>query len=341
MGTQKLNRIELAVREWQNVVEDHRKIFSLDIAKNKALCRHNLRAFEKISIHYRNTKDPGERFSLVALKQERRHLERLAYPNTFVRLFRRLLVLPVKRQFYIAQLKKQQKISDAKVYQLLDKAGMKKHLSTVLQKMHSEQTAFSVAEGKLISRNEILDSKLTFERDNLGEYQISQHASLSNDKDTGLGRTQNVRLTNGYIISPQENYNLLKGRAIKVQDTWVMLDRNDKDINGHFGIKEIQHVEGFDIKKLIKDLKLKDYQTSSQIDELASLLCQGERVLVKRNHRTYEIEASPQFRTIDIYDSKNNKVTISEMLSRKNAQPLTIKLAKVPQSKNKLNISKN
>jgi hypothetical protein len=101
------------------------------------------------------------------------------------------------------------------------------------------QQQFSLPVSYYINEKERLNHQLAFVKDQSCTYHFDGYkTNLYNESKPSEQRQQSFNTKNGYEIDTTEAYNLLSGRAIERNGTWVQLDLNDKDPNGNFQMKE-------------------------------------------------------------------------------------------------------
>lgn len=318
MENEKNNRVEAALLIWKEKEDRFKKIFSFDMSSNKALLREKLRDFKEIGIRFRDTTDPEERLTLIALKQERRQIERRAYPNRFIRLFRKVFVNPI-RNFMIRRQQKQLQLNNhLSVSDQLRSVGMSEHMSTVAKRMRNGESEFSVPVSYYINEDKRVENNLFFEQNGLGEYKlVSNNVRLKNELAPDLSRQQNFRLEDGMRVDAVQSYNLLEGRSVHKDGKWITLDLNDKDNDGNFRIKEFPQAYGYDVQKALSELPISEMKSGPERNKLVQDLKDGKRREVIINDRKCFVEANPQFRTINIYDEKSQRLSQAELQGKK------------------------
>ncbi len=313
MEQKQTNRIETAVLAWKEKEDRFKSVFSFEMATNKALMREKLRDYEKIAVRFGDTKDPDERFSLAALKQERKYIARKAYPNRLVRLFRQLVAGPIRR-FVLERAKiSLLRHNRLNVMAQLEKIGMSAQYKKVVQKMENGERSFTVPISTYVGESKRVDNNIVFEANGAGEYNlVTNKVQLQNQGDPQLNRQQTFKHSDGLNVDAEQSFNLLEGRAVQTDGKWVALDLNDRDTNGNYRIKEFPNSYGFDIKESLKELPISRLD-KSQSDKILAELRKGKTHQVKMGTKNYTIEANPQFRTINIYDQSGQRVSKSEV----------------------------
>lgn len=130
-------------------------------------------------------------------------------------------------------------------------------------------------------------------------------------------------------ITLKEGYNLLSGRAVnknlvsqkgETYNAWVQLDFKTTDKHGNFEEKKFHEKYGFDLPVVVAKLPIKELQDVTQTERLLESLQRGNRQSVtlqlpdNRETKIF-IEASPQFKSLNLYDStmkRTNIQTLSE-----------------------------
>lgn len=317
------NRVETALKQWQSREERFNKLFSFSLSTNKPLLREKLRYYEKVASQYGRTTNVDERFALRVLAQERKRMEKQLYPNLLVRLLRRLLVRPLREQIVVNQERRQEEQNVQSVQHQLQRAGFSGLSQKVTEQIGKELPAFTVPLTHYANQKDRLDYELSFAKDQAGLYQFTGYKiSLHNEAKPEENRQH--FFDTRYGIDKAEAYNLLAGRAINSDGTWMQLDFNDRDAQGNYRVKEFHTDYGFKIESVINRLPLKELQSNGEADKLYRALNQGTRYAVSfmkdGNEQRYYIEANPQFKSVNIYDEHSRKVTLDTALGNKIAE---------------------
>ncbi len=318
MSTEHNNRVEAEVMRWRQREERFRNTFSAEMSSNKGLRRKQLEEYNRIAVKYRNTKDPDERIALAVLKHERKHIEKQAYTNRFIRTFRKVFVNPIKRYFLAREQKRLEQSNQRNIWLQLQQMGMSEHYAKVVKKMKTGELEFSVPVSHQINEKERMDHMLSFKQKNSGEYVLdSNQVGLNNEADSKMNRQQIFRLDEGTAVNAEESYNLLNGRAVQKDGKWIKLDLNDKDTKGNYQIREFNQSYGYDVEKSLEGLNIKEMKNQTERDKLVADLKRGKRCQVVIGNRKYEVEANPQFRTVNIYDENSQRVSNAEVQGKR------------------------
>jgi hypothetical protein len=150
-------------------------------------------------------------------------------------------------------------------------------------------------------------------------------ATLNKGKETEQNQTFYINKGNG--ITAKEAFNLMEGRAVHKQlfnkegekyHAWLQLDDKNLTQNGNKEIKRFNENYGFDIEQIISGKGIKEMATVEGQDNLLRSLKKGnaQQITVDRNgeEKKYFIAASPQFKTVDLYDHQMKKIKREELL---------------------------
>ena len=156
-------------------------------------------------------------------------------------------------------------------------------------------------------------------------------ATLAKGKEKEQNQTFYINKGNG--ITAKEAFNLMEGRAVHKQlfnkegekyHAWLQLDNDNLTQNGSKEIKRFSENYGFDIEQVISGKGIKEMGTAEGQDNLLRSLKKGnaQQIAVERNgeEEKYFISASPQFKTVDLYDHQMKKIKREELLQPEQKQ---------------------
>ncbi len=132
---------------------------------------------------------------------------------------------------------------------------------------------------------------------------------------------QTFYINKGNNITLKEGYNLMEGRSVnkdltnkegQVYNAWVQMDFKQSDNNGNFKLKHYHENYGYDLEAVlskhpIRELGNEEYK-SNLMDSLKKGNLQSATFQVNGAEQKQYIEANPQFKTINIYDSSMQRV---------------------------------
>lgn len=317
-----VNRVEMELVLWHSKEEHFSKLFSFSLSNNSSLLKEKLHHYERIATKYRGSANIEEQFALRMLKQEKDKVSKQLYPNLLVRLFRKVIARPLVEQIALRQDLKQVVQNRKLLHDLVQRIGFR-NLSTMIDhqiRLGHEQ--FTMPNSYYISEKERLDHQLTFAKNQSGQYQFEGYkTTLKSESKPGENRSHYFKIQEGHFIDTTQAYNLLAGRAVQKDGSWIQFDLNDKDSNGNYRIKEFHSGYGYDLEKALDQLPLKELSNKTGTDRLQDALRQGSRepvTLIKNeNEHQFYIEASPQFKSLNIYDEHLRKITFATALGNK------------------------
>lgn len=149
------------------------------------------------------------------------------------------------------------------------------------------------------------------------------------------GNDETVKQT--FYINPKEDnvtlkeaYNLLSGRAVHKELTnkegekyqaWLQLDFKTVDKNGQFETKKFHQNYGYDLEAVVHKLPLRELADDTGTQRLMESLRRGnvQAVTLEAPGKDIKlfIEASPQFKSLNMYDSNMKRIqnqTVQEQL---------------------------
>ena len=150
------------------------------------------------------------------------------------------------------------------------------------------------------------------------------HASL--DKGNGEKAEQTFYLNKGKGVTGKEAFNLLDGRSVhkdlvtkegQPYKAWMQLDFENKDKNNNFEVKQFHEKYGFDLKAAVEKFPITDLKEVDKEKALMQSLQKGnvQSVTIEKDGSSHKmfIEADPQFKKVNLYDS-NMKLVAKESI---------------------------
>lgn len=324
-----LNRVAIALQDWQAREQRLGQLFSIDPAQSRALLAEKLRNYERIAAKFKSTDSTDERMALRVLRHESKQIEKKLYPNFFVRLFRKLFVAPVRDQVVVYNDRQSLQQNTSALQSQLQRTGFTGLAEQLTKKIDEGHQQFSLAIGYYHNDKERLEHQVAFAKDQNGRYQFEGfNTSLINEGNPSEKRQHFFDARNASDIDATEAYNLLSGRAIEKDGKWLQFDLNDKDAQGNYRIKEFPAAYGYDLDKMLQQLPLKELKSPTDLDKLIQDLRQGHRMEVSflkdGNERRYFIEANPQHKSVNIYDEHSRKISLNTALGAKTMEAVKV-----------------
>ena len=139
------------------------------------------------------------------------------------------------------------------------------------------------------------------------------------NEDTEMKQTFYIGKENN--ITLKEAYNLMDGRSVNKDlvnregekyNAWVQLNFKETDSNGNFKPKQFHENYGFDLEKALEQHPIKELSSPEDKERLMDSLKKGNRQSVTFKDGDDEqkrfVEASPQFKSINVYDQSQNRI---------------------------------
>jgi len=152
------------------------------------------------------------------------------------------------------------------------------------------------------------------------------HASL--EKGNGQKEEQTFYLNKGKGVTGKEAFNLLDGRSVhkdlvtkegQPYKAWIQLDFENKDKNNNSEVKQFHENYGFDLKAAVEKFAIAELKEPDKEKALMQSLQKGnvQSVTIENDGSSHKmfIEADPQFKKVNLYDS-NMKLVTKESLDQ-------------------------
>ena len=156
-------------------------------------------------------------------------------------------------------------------------------------------------------------------------------ATLRKGNEKEVNQTFYINKGNG--ITAKEAFNLMEGRAVHKQlfnkdgekyNAWLQLDNENLTQNGSKEIKRFSEGYGFDLESVITGKGIKEMETPEAKQALLKSLGKGnvQQITVERDgaEKKYFISASPQYKTVDLFDHQQKKIKREELLKPEQKQ---------------------
>lgn len=134
-------------------------------------------------------------------------------------------------------------------------------------------------------------------------------------------KSQTFYLGNGSGVSAKEAYNMLHGRSVEKElvnkdgekyKAWLQLDFDNKDERNNHKVKQYHQGYGFDLEKTLSRYAIKEMNEPEKKEALIKSLQKGNQqqvtAMVNGKESRHFIEASPQFKTINVFNEKMSTV---------------------------------
>jgi hypothetical protein len=131
-------------------------------------------------------------------------------------------------------------------------------------------------------------------------------------------------------ITLKEAYNLMNGRAVQKElatkegqkyNAWLQLYFKTIDKNGNYEMKRFHENYGYNLEQTLDKLPLKELTIEADKTRLTESLQRGNRQTATLQQEGKEqkvfIEAAPQFKTLNIYDTNMQRINAQNLLEKK------------------------
>jgi hypothetical protein len=201
---------------------------------------------------------------------------------------------------------------------------------------HKADLEKSMAEGKaefqLVHRAEInkkpFEATMNFRKSDSTDMYFFNNYHASLEKSNGEKAEQTFYLNKGKGVTGKEAYNLLDGRAVQKDlvtkegqpyKSWIQLDPASKDKNNNFEVKQFHENYGFDLKAAVEKFAVAEMKDPEKEKALMQSLQKGnvQSVTIEKDASSHKmfIEADPQYKKVNLYDS-NMKLVAKESMEQ-------------------------
>jgi hypothetical protein len=167
-----------------------------------------------------------------------------------------------------------------------------------------------------------VDYRLDFKKsDQTDMYFFNRYQATLKNEDPAKEKSQTFYITKNSGITAKEAYNLLSGRSVNKDlnnkegqpfNAWLQLDFKEKDKNDNFKVKQYHSGYGYELDSVLKRYPIKELSNDEERVKLVKSLEKGNQhqvtFLKEGKEEKMHIEANPQFKTLNLYDAKMQKV---------------------------------
>ena len=302
-------------------------------SKRPGFLKEKFSFYNHVQAKYGSSANEEEKITLRILANQRSQLRDQLYPSLLRKLYD-FIIQPFQQRKIKQQVNQRQENNLRELGDAMKKHGFEQATDQLSQHMSQGQKNFSIPLSHYINESEKINFNLSFSRQQDGSYRFDQYqASLHNAKDPKQAVSQIFKTDAKDGIKAEQAENLLAGKAIMKEGfdlsgapkpKWIQLDFNDKDPSGNHKVKEFLHSYGYNLDKAAEKLIQRQNLSVENKQNLLEGLRKGEKqpIIIKRGNVSVNlfIEANPQFKTLNIYDEQNKKVTMREALGEKTAK---------------------
>ena len=333
-----INRVAAALDDWKAREERLEKIFSPSILKDPAFLKEKFSFYNHVQAKYGRSANDEEKITLRILAAQRSQLRDQLYPSLLRKLYD-LIMQPFQQRQILQQVNQKHDNNLKELSGAMKKHGFEQATDQLSKHMNQGQKNFSIPLSHYLNESEKINFSLSFSRQQDGSYHFDQYQASLHHAKAPKAVAQVFKTDATDAITAKQAENLLAGRAVMKESSdlsgapkskWIQLDFNDKDPAGNHKVKEFLYSYGYDLDKAAEKLFQKLNLSPENKQNLLEGLRKGEKqpISMMRGNVSVNlfIEANPQFKTLNLYDGQNKKLTISEALGDKSAKEQIRKL---------------
>jgi len=190
--------------------------------------------------------------------------------------------------------------------------------------------------------NKPFEANLQFKRPENSDMYFLNSYRASLERSNGDKMEQTFYLNKGKGVTAKEAYNLLEGRAVHKElankagesyHAWIQLDFQNKDRNNNNEVKQFHENYGYDVKAAVGKFAVQELDGGEKENNLLSSLQKGniQSVTMEKDSVSQKmfIEANPQFKTVNVYDSNMKRVQKEDLNQFRQVQPVNGKEVKI------------
>ena len=185
-----------------------------------------------------------------------------------------------------------------------------------------------------VPNKDTLTVELNFKRSELADMYFfnSYHVNLQKEENKpGLEQTFYINKDSA-SITMKEAYNLMEGRSVNKDlktkegesyNCWLKIDFKQSD-NGNFKLNQYHQNYGYDLEASLAKHSIKELNTPQYKEDLLNSLKKGNlqsaTFVVGGTESKMYVEANPQFKTVNVYDTNLQRIIHRESKEEKKAQ---------------------
>lgn len=193
--------------------------------------------------------------------------------------------------------------------------------SELKEKMQKEEPNFTLTHNTQYG-NDTAAATLNFNKSKESDMYFFNSYKVELQKENSKENLeQTFYINKGSNITMKEAYNLMEGRSVnkdltnkegEIYNAWLQVDFKQSEANGNFKINHYHQNYGYDLEAALSKHPIKELETPKYKEDLINSLKKGNlqsaTFLKEGNEIKQYIEASPQFKTINIYDNNMKRI---------------------------------
>ncbi|MCX2429927.1 hypothetical protein [Pedobacter sp. GR22-10] len=320
------NLLEKELKKWQSRAHRYASegIFSEKVLNSPLFIKEQIASLDRISLKF-NRLSEDDLIQMKLLKQERRNLEQILYPNALVRIIARI-INSFKFQKEEARVSKSKQMVAQDVRTSMAKTGFGNSIAEAETKM-KEGKEFSLPVSFYVNERDRMDFQLQFKKDEDQNFIFRQYKATLFNEQTKEKKEHFFKVEPGYMFNSEEAFHLLSERAVYIShpvNGWQALDFTDKDADGNYRVKSFpDQYSHFNLEEALLKLPFKD-EAKLDLEDCKKRLQKGERVefevIIQNVSQIFSLQVNPQKKEIEVYNAANEKISPYELNPRKHIQ---------------------
>ncbi|MFH6943359.1 hypothetical protein [Flavobacterium sp.] len=193
--------------------------------------------------------------------------------------------------------------------------------SELKEKMQKEEPNFTLTHNTQYG-NDTAAATLNFNKSKESDMYFFNSYKVELQKENSKENLeQTFYINKGSNITMKEAYNLMEGRSVnkdltnkegEIYNVWLQIDFKQSESNGNFKLNHYHQNYGYDLEATLSKHPIKELETPKYKEDLINSLKKGNLQSAtfqkEGNEIKQYIEASPQFKTINVYDSNLQRI---------------------------------
>jgi hypothetical protein len=193
--------------------------------------------------------------------------------------------------------------------------------SELKEKMQKEEPNFTLTHNAQYG-NDTTAATLNFNKSKESDLYFFNSYKVELQKENSKENLeQTFYINKGSNITMKEAYNLMEGRSVnkdltnkegEIYNAWLQIDFKQSESNGNFKLNHYHQNYGYDLEATLSKHPIKELETPKYKEDLINSLKKGNLQSAtfqkEGNEIKQYIEASPQFKTINVYDSNLQRI---------------------------------
>lgn len=189
------------------------------------------------------------------------------------------------------------------------------------EKMQKQTPEFQITHKTKFGNDDLVASLHFKKSDQTDMYFFNRYQVNLKPEQSAETMDQTFYINKGNNITLKEAFNLMNGRAVnkdltskegEVYNAWMQMDFKQADHNGNYKMKHFHQNYGYDLESAVAKHPIKELTNEQDKTRLMDSLQKGNRqsatFIQNGNEQKQFIEANPQFKTINIYDSNMQRL---------------------------------